>query len=96
VVGEELTLKVGALVMVRVNNEALEVVNGTMGVITSIKAGFIEIETTDDKRRVQLGKHTWKVCDADGEVVATATNYPITLSWAGPPILDPSISKSRS
>lgn len=80
-VGEEIRLKEGALVMLRVNDPRGRFVNGSLAryrgmdrekrLILDLLSGF---ETRVDKM-------VFVYSDGDGEAVASAKNYPINLAW---------------
>ncbi len=77
---EILELKVGALVMLRMNDPKQRYVNGTTGKIVDIKPDIIVIET--ETRRLEIEKFTFTVQDEEGAEVAGATNFPINLAYA--------------
>ncbi|MCC7460481.1 MAG: AAA family ATPase [Proteobacteria bacterium] len=81
-VDEVLHLKIGATVMIRMNDPMLRYVNGTIGKI-------VEYVKKDDILKVQVRNRiydfekmafTWM--DGQGEIKAKAVNFPIQLSWA--------------
>lgn len=78
---EVLYLKEGALVMFRQNDPEYRYVNGTLGTIQKLKDQEIVIELLS-KKTITLKPHTFSVLDAEGEPVATATNFPLNLAWA--------------
>jgi ATP-dependent exoDNAse (exonuclease V) alpha subunit len=80
-IGEMLVLKEGALVMFRQNDPELKYVNGTLGTITKLKDNEVRVELLNG-RTIDLKPSSFNVLDAEGEVVATATNFPLNLAWA--------------
>ena len=82
---ETLYLKEGALVMLRQNDPEYKFVNGSQGIIRKLPSlsdeERITIELLNGKT-IELKKATFSVLDAEGEPVATATNYPLSLAWA--------------
>lgn len=89
---EQLHLKVGARVVVVANDSeaSRRYVNGTVGRVTRLMEGQVEIEK-EDGGRIALAPHTWKefeprVNDETGliEYVAVAkfTQIPLKLAWA--------------
>lgn len=78
---ERLHLKEGALVMIRINSPSLAFVNGSLGTITKMGNGILDIQLNNG-RPVELEKHTFSILNADGLAVATAQNFPVTLSYA--------------
>jgi ATP-dependent DNA helicase PIF1 len=78
---EVLRLKVGALVMLRQNDPIGRFVNGSTGHVRKIQVHKLSIELLNG-RRVELERATFSLLDADGDPVATLTNFPVTLAWA--------------
>jgi ATP-dependent DNA helicase PIF1 len=83
---EILILKEGALVMFRQNDPDYKFVNGTLGIVKKLPSSAsgtskIEIELFNG-RLIELGTNTFSLLDAEGEPLATATNFPINLAWA--------------
>lgn len=82
-VPELLHIKVGALVMTRVNDERAGYVNGSVGHV-------LEVDQKQNAVRVRLrcgadvvvGLRTFTLLDADGKMTASAVNFPLTLAWA--------------
>lgn len=80
-VPESLHLKTGALVMFRQNDPDYRFVNGTLGTVRKLGDEEIEVELFTGKT-VSLGKATFSLLDAEGAVLASATNFPLNLAWA--------------
>lgn len=93
----ELTVKVGAQVMLLNNDSSKRWVNGSIGTVTAIKPGKEVLEpdtvevTLDGGKRVEVLPHTWEaqefVLDADtssvtSRSVGSFTQYPMKLAWA--------------
>ena len=78
---EVLVLKKGALVMFRQNDPEYRFVNGTLGTVYQMEKDEVTIELFNG-RMIILEPHTFQVLDAEGEVMATATNFPLNLAWA--------------
>ncbi len=78
---EVLNLKEGALVMFRQNDPEYRFVNGTLGTVRKLGDEAIEVELFSGKT-VELGKATFSLLDAEGGVLASATNFPLNLAWA--------------
>lgn len=76
-----LRLKEGALVMIRQNDPIGRYVNGTTGHVRRIQNAKLSLELLNG-RRVELEKATFSLLDADGDPVATLTNFPVNLAWA--------------
>jgi ATP-dependent exoDNAse (exonuclease V) alpha subunit len=67
--------------MIRKNDPDENYVNGTIGYIQKISSHEIEIKCLDEKV-VTIKEEEFEVLDEHDEVVASATNFPITLGWA--------------
>jgi ATP-dependent DNA helicase PIF1 len=80
-VPEILLLKPGALVMFRQNDPEYRFVNGTLGKIAKLGNDEIEVELLSGKT-VEVKPATFSMLDAEGEVVASASNFPLNLAWA--------------
>jgi ATP-dependent DNA helicase PIF1 len=78
---EVLLLKEGALVMFRQNDPEYRFVNGTLGTVTALKDQEVQVQLLSGKT-IDLKPQAFSVLDAEGEVVATATNFPLNLAWA--------------
>ena len=74
-------LKEGALVMIRQNDPDGRWVNGTIGTVEDIGNEQVQIEL-EDETSISLAKTTFQLLDADGERVASATNFPLSLAYA--------------
>jgi hypothetical protein len=80
-IGENLVLKEGALVMFRQNDPELRFVNGTLGTILRLKESEVQVELFKGGI-IDLKPTSFSALDAEGEMVATATNFPLNLAWA--------------
>jgi ATP-dependent DNA helicase PIF1 len=80
-VPESLILKEGALVMLRQNDPQGRWVNGSTGHIQKIHPGRLQI-TLLNGRNIDIEKASFSLMSAEGETVAAAVNYPVTLAWA--------------
>jgi ATP-dependent DNA helicase PIF1 len=80
-IGEELHLKKDALVMIRQNDPVGRFVNGSLGRIQKISDESLKIKL-DGGRTIELEKAEFTLLDADGKIVVSAINFPITLAWA--------------
>ena len=76
-----LRLKIGALVMLRQNDPQGRWVNGSTGHVRSIKQDRLTIELLNG-RLVEIEKTSFSMQDADGDVVASVVNFPVSLAWA--------------
>ena len=81
VVGEEVKLKRGALVMMRVNNFQEGYVNGTIGVVEGMTEEVLTIRKLSGEL-IHVKKHVFDFVGGNGEVLARARNFPLTLAWA--------------
>lgn len=80
-IGELLQLKLGAWVMIRINDPQWRYVNGTTGRVQSLETDCLVIELRNG-RTVELKPTAFSLLDAQGQVMATATNFPVTLAYA--------------
>jgi len=78
---ELLQIKPSALVMLRVNDPAHRFVNGSVGTIQRIQEDKLLIELKNH-RVVEIEPCAFSILDAEGEVLATAINFPIQLAYA--------------
>lgn len=87
-VAQDLSLKVGAQIMVTKNIDA-EIVNGTIGRVLQLDNEFIEIKTDKD-RTIRLERVTWteygygrdEKGNIKSEVTGTYTQFPVKLAWS--------------
>jgi ATP-dependent DNA helicase PIF1 len=80
-VPDVLVLKEGALVMLRQNDPQGRWVNGSTGHVEKIQSAKLQIRLLNG-RLIEIEKATFSLLDSEGEVVAAAVNYPLTLAWA--------------
>jgi ATP-dependent exoDNAse (exonuclease V) alpha subunit len=78
---DSLALKEGALVMLRQNDPQQRWVNGSTGHITRIQPHVLFIELLNG-RRIEIEKASFSLMDAEGDVLASALNFPVSLAWA--------------
>ncbi len=78
---EVLWLKVGALVMFRQNDPDYRFVNGTLGKIVKLKDQEVDVELLSGKT-IEMKPATFSMLDAEGQVLASAANFPLNLAWA--------------
>jgi ATP-dependent DNA helicase PIF1 len=81
VIPEVLNLKIGALVMMRVNNFKDGFVNGTIGTIIGIHSEQLTIKKISGEM-IFVKKHIFESLNGGGDVVAKAKNFPLILAWA--------------
>lgn len=77
---EILQIKESAMVMIRMNDPYLKYVNGSLGTVLKIKNDSLEIRLKNG-RSVEIEPAKFSVLDANGNEMATATNFPITLAY---------------
>jgi ATP-dependent DNA helicase PIF1 len=80
-VPEVLILKEGALVMFRQNDPDYRYVNGTLGTVRKLADAEIEVELLSGKT-IKAKQVSFSILDAEGQPLATATNFPLNLAWA--------------
>lgn len=77
----ELVFKIGAFVMVRQNDPVGRFVNGSLGYVREMYDETIDIELTNG-RFVRLEKSNFSMQNADGNTVAVARNFPLSLAYS--------------
>lgn len=77
---EKLELKLGALVMIRVNDPKQRYVNGTVGKVVQMDEEFITVRV--GHRDYEIEPFAFTILDDDGEEVAYAENFPLSLAYA--------------
>ena len=77
----KLVLKLGCRVMFLQNDPQRRWVNGTRGVVTDIADDKIMVKKTNG-REVQVDKSSFALQDAEGNVMASAIQFPLTLAYA--------------
>lgn len=77
----KLVLKLGCRVMFLQNDPQRRWVNGTRGVVTDIADDKIIVKKTNG-REVQVDKSSFALQDAEGNVMASAIQFPLTLAYA--------------
>ncbi len=80
-IGEEVTLKIGAPVIVLVNKPESGYYNGTQGKVVSCSRNAVRIEVKGKgTRRIRL--HTWEVSMGESRPPGQVTGMPLKLGWA--------------
>lgn len=80
-IGEKLVVKNSAFVMLRHNDPIGRFVNGSLGTIREMNKDEIGIELLDGSY-VRVERIPFSLLNADGEVVAVGSNFPISLAYA--------------
>ncbi len=78
---EQILLKEGALVMIRSNDPKGRWVNGSTGELMNIDPDMLTIRLKNG-RVAELEVTSFDLHDADGEKIASAANFPISLAYA--------------
>lgn len=78
---ERLTLKTGCRVMFLQNDPQKRWVNGTVGEVVSVSQTEVQVKKLRG-REVKVDKTMFSYLNADGEIVASAINFPLTLAYA--------------
>jgi ATP-dependent DNA helicase PIF1 len=78
---EVLEVKEEALVMLRQNDPEGRWVNGSLGHVKKISSSEIQVELLSGAL-AKIKMATFSQLDAEGQVVASATNFPLTLAYA--------------
>ena len=79
-VDEILYLKKNAPVMIRVNDPRLRYVNGSVGTVVNCTPELLHVKITGKIYEFEKMAFSWM--DGQGAIKATATNFPVQLSWA--------------
>lgn len=77
----KLVLKLGCRVMFLQNDPQRRWVNGTRGIITDITVDKIIVKK-DNGREVQVDKTSFAIQDAEGNIMASVIQFPLTLAYA--------------
>lgn len=80
-ISEVLLLKVGALVMLRNNDKEDRWVNGTLGLVQSIGPDIVTVKLLSG-RVVEVTPFNFITSNDNGEIMASAKNFPLMLAWA--------------
>lgn len=80
-VPQQLVLKVGCQVLFLQNDPQKRWVNGTRGVVREIHPDKIIVEK-QNRREVQVDKSSFSIQDSEGNVTASAIQFPLTLGYA--------------
>jgi len=75
-----LYLKNGALVMIRTNDPKQRFVNGTLARVVDVTEDSLLVDVRG--RILELEKFSFTYLNAEGEEVASATNFPVSLAYA--------------
>ncbi|MGH1468597.1 MAG: DEAD/DEAH box helicase [Bdellovibrionales bacterium] len=78
---EEISLKKGALVMIRKNHPFGHYVNGTLAHVDYLGVETIKVKTLGGTF-IDFEKESFEILNADGGLEATIENFPISLAWA--------------
>lgn len=80
-IANTIQIKIGALVMLRQNDQERRWVNGSLGYIQKISPENLEIKLLSG-RVIDVLKQEFTLLDAEMNPVVKAVNFPITLAWA--------------
>lgn len=80
-VTEVVSLKKTARVMIRVNDPAYQFVNGSVGTVEDVSNMTLTVKLANGKI-IELEKHAFSLLDAEGNEIATAVNFPVSLAYA--------------
>lgn len=81
-IAETLTLKLGALVMIKVNNLGAGYANGTLAFVEKIEENELLLRHATENYVICLPKHTYEWKTGDNVTIATATQFPVILGWS--------------
>lgn len=77
----KLVIKLGCRVMFLQNDPQRRWVNGTRGIVTDFSVDTVTVKK-DNGREVQVEKTSFAIQDADGNELASVTQFPLTLAYA--------------
>lgn len=80
-VPDQLVLKADALVMIRKNETNGLYVNGTLAKVRSYRKDAVTVQLVENGTCVELEPMKFELLNAEGEVTATAKNFPLTLAY---------------
>lgn len=80
-VPQKLTLKIGCKVIFLQNDPQKRWINGTRGTVTKIEVDKITVKK-EHGREVSVDKSSFSMQDAEGNVTATAIQFPLALAYA--------------
>ncbi len=80
-VPQKLTLKIGCKVIFLQNDPQKRWINGTRGTVTKIEVDKITVKK-EPGREVSVDKSSFSLLDAEGNVTATAIQFPLALAYA--------------
>lgn len=80
-VPQKLTLKIGCKVIFLQNDPQKRWINGTRGTVTKIEVDKITVRK-EHGREVNVDKSSFSMQDAEGNVTATAIQFPLALAYA--------------
>lgn len=81
-VDEVIKLKKGALVMIRANNIDLGYANGSLAHYDGHENGMMDVVLMESGQLVSLERKKYEHKDGDGNVKASAEQFPVSLAWA--------------
>jgi hypothetical protein len=77
---QTLEVKEGAAVMFRINNLNKGYCNGTVGIVSRLRDRTLLVDVQGSP--IEVEPYLFKVRDGNGEVIASAENFPVTLAYA--------------
>lgn len=77
----KLVLKLGCRVMFLQNDPQRRWVNGTRGIVTDITLDKVTVKK-DNGREVEVDKSSFALQDAEGNIMASVIQFPLTLAYA--------------
>jgi ATP-dependent exoDNAse (exonuclease V) alpha subunit len=80
-IGEEVTLKEGAPIIILANNPNAGYANGSQGVVTYMDWEQVEVKLTSG-RTVEVKRKNWEIEDVKGDMMGVVSGLPIHLGWA--------------
>ncbi|MBL7669627.1 MAG: hypothetical protein JNM39_04010 [Bdellovibrionaceae bacterium] len=80
-ISEIISLKKGALIMLRQNDLEGRWVNGSLGLIEKISDDSLSIKLQASQSRVEVEKTEFTLLNAEGDPVVKARNFSVSLAW---------------
>lgn len=81
IIPETLVLKVGAKVMSLINKKEDKIVNGSIGIVTSLSKKEVKVKWLD-QNETSVNSHNWTKVNQKGETICTLTQIPLKLCYA--------------
>lgn len=81
IISEKLVLKIGAKVMSLINKKEDKIVNGSIGIVTSLSEKEVRVKWLD-QNETSVNFHNWTKVNEKGETICVFTQIPLKLCYA--------------